>query len=75
MDYLRSLFDERHEIAGWAMLALTVYAIVWQVALDWQHVALALLCALTLLGASRYRGVELGPIQIGSTARGEGGRK
>jgi len=74
-DYLRSLFDERHELAGWALLGLTIYAIVWQVSLDWPHIALALLCALTLLGASRYRGMELGPVQIGSAARGEGGRK
>jgi len=70
MDRLLDMFDQRHELAGWALCALASYAIlVPKLTVSWPAVALASLALITLLGSSRYAGVELGPVKLGSAAK------
>jgi len=61
IDFVKSLFDERHEVAAWAVLALTVAGLQTGRLGDWPAVALVCVSLITLLGSARYAGISIGP--------------
>ena len=65
---LKDLFDERREVAAWIVL-FGAFAGLYTKHLDqWATVALIGLALITLLGASHFRGVKVGPVEVGGKA-------
>jgi hypothetical protein len=61
MTFLKSLFDERHEIAAWLVMAIAAGGSATGRLGDWPAVALVCVSLVTLLGSARYAGVSVGP--------------
>jgi len=61
MNFVRSLFDERHEIAAWVVMAIAIGGSATGRLGDWPAVALVCVSLVTLLGSARYAGVSVGP--------------
>ena len=71
MNLLKSLFDERHEVAAWCVLSLTVAGLQTGRLGDWPAVALVCVSLITLLGSARYAGISVGPDGVDVDGEGE----
>ena len=58
---LLELVDEKAEIAGWIVLILAVVGRYTDKVDQWPAVSLVGLALVTMLGASYFRGVKVGP--------------
>lgn len=65
---LRSWFDELAEVVGWLVLGSATALVATDKIGGPEYAGLAGLAVVTLVGAKRYKGVRVGPVEVAGTS-------